>query len=345
MESRATWGLVLATGVTAATGADDATTLWGTGLPRVEATKIEVGPAQYLWGSTLLLAVPDKFQGYWPDYGYRWSNATYIELCGGTSKSTEADRAKLGRVRLVAETGEEAERLIGVELRPQGGQSDEVGNATSETENADAGFTVEQLCALLGDDAGRQRMESMVRLMAGTGIDLLTTGKWHLKTMKFEEEPDLQMADYMLLWMGSGIHEGINIANKVSWSAEGKPVVIWDYPSVVKWHKGYGRGAIRVVAFHEEPGYMLTKMGGVMDGGALKPTMSFQVNKGIVDLNFLGETKLKGAEVDIGILGVWADVAKYQEMIKPVELGLWLVTENAIPKGSLTPVIRVAESK
>ncbi len=348
MRSRTVVALVLGTTITATTGADDATVPtapWSTGLPRVEATTTEVGPAQYLWGSTLLLAVPDKFQGYWPDYGYRWSNAAYIELCGGASKSNEGESASLGRVRLVAESGDEGERLIGVQLRHQGEESDEVAERTSEPQEADTGFTVEQLCALFGDDAGRQRVESMVRLMAGTRINLLTTGKWHRKTFAVNEDPDLEASEYMLLWMGSGVHEGVDIANKVSWSAKGKPVVIWNYPSVVKLHKGYDKGASGVIAFHEEPGYMLTKTWGAMDVAAIDQPMSFQVSKGVVDASFLGNKKFQGPDIEIGILRVWADVAKFQEIISPMELKLWLVTENAIPTESLVPEIRVGENK
>lgn len=345
MRSRATVALVLGTTIAAATGADDPTAPWNTGLPRVEATKTDVGLGQYLWGSALLLAVPDNFQGYWPDYGYRWSNATYIELCGGTAKTNEAESENLGRVRLVAESGEGAKRLIGVELRPQTEKTEEGAERTPKPEDGDTGFTVERLCSLLEDDAGRQRVESMVRLMAGTGIDLLTTGKWDRETVQIKDDPDAQMAEYMLLWMGSGVHEGVDTAKKVSWSAKGKPVVIWDYPSIVRVHKGYGKGTVGVIAFHEEPGYVLTKTWGVRDVTAVEQPMSFQVSKGVVDATFLANAKFQDADAGIGILGVWANVAKYQQMIDQTDLKLWLVTENAVPIESLAPEIRVGEKK
>lgn len=345
MRSRTRYAAVLAATITVATHADDATAPWETGLPRVEATKTEVGPAQYLWGSTLLLVVPDKFQGYWPDYGYRWSNAAYIELCGGALRKNDGKSPNLGRVRLVAESGDEADRLIGVELRTRGGEPSEVAEKASEERHVDAAFSVEELCALLDEDAGRQRMESMVRLMAGTGINLLTTGKWDRKTINFEQETDFKMAEYMLLWLGSGVHEGVDIADKVSWSAKGKPVVIWNYPSVAKLRKGYGKTPAKVFALHDEPGYMLTSMGGGTYTEALDLTTSFQVNKGMIDYNVLEKTGVEVSNVEIGMLAVWADVAKFYEMVKPAERKLWLVTENAIPSRSLVPEIRVGEKK
>ena len=76
---------------------------------------------------------------------------------------------------------------------------------------------------------------------------------------------------------------------------------------------------------------------------ALDQTASFQVSKGMIDYNVLGKTGVEDSIVEIGILAVWADVAKYDEMVKPAERKLWLVTENAIPARSLVPEIRVGE--
>ena len=345
MNTRTVVAWVLGVSIATAIAADDAAAPWTTGLPRVEATKTEVGPGQYLWGSALLLAVPDKFQDYWPDYGYRWSNAAYIELCGAMANATDTAGESLGRVRLVAESGDKAERLVGVELRPATKRSEEEAQRTAKSQDAGTNFTMEQLCALLENDAGRQRIETMVKLMAGTGIDLLKTGKWHRQTMQVDEEPDTKMAEYLLLWMGSGVHEGVDVADKVSWSAKGKPVVIWNYPSVAKLHKGYGKGTEAVIAFHEEPGYVLTKTWGVQDVGAFEQAMSFEVSKGVVDGSFLPNAESADSDVEIGILGVWANVAKYQQMLNTTDLKLWLVTENAIPAGSLKPEIRVGEKK
>ena len=344
MTSQAIAALIVGATITVAVGAEDATAPWSTGLPRVEATKTEVGAGQYLWGGALLLAVPDKFQRYWPDYGYRWSNATYIELCGGTAKRNEVESEKLGRVRLVAESGDEAQRLIGVELQRQRRGTENEAERSPESENGDTGFTVEQLCNLLEDDAGRQRAESMVRLMAGTGINLLTTGKWE-KNIELSQETDPKLAEYILLWMGSGVHEGVDVANKVSWKAKGKPVVIWDYPTVVKWHTGNLRDTKEVVAFHEEPGYVLTKTRGMREAEAIEQAMSFEVTKGVIDSGFIANTKSQGVDIEIGILGFWANVSNYLQTIDPTTLKLWLVTENAIPIGSLKAEIRVGEKK
>ena len=173
MRTRIGWAAVLGATVAVTTQADDSTAPWEEGLPRVEATITVVGTGQYLWGSTLLLAAPDKFQGYWPDYGYRWSDAAYIELCGGALREEDGETPNLGRVRLVAESGDEAEQLIGVELRTRGGESSEVAESATEPADADTEFSVEELCALLDDESGRRRIETMVRLMAGTGINFL----------------------------------------------------------------------------------------------------------------------------------------------------------------------------
>ena len=345
MKSQAVLGIVLAGAVTVTTGADDSTAPWGGGLPIVEATKTKVGPGKYLWGSTLLLAVPDKFQGYWPDYGYRWSNAAYIDLCGGLGKSNEEERSNLGRVRLVAEAGEEAEKLIGVELRLEGEKSDEVSGGKSQAPGAQTEFTVQQLCALLSDDVGRQRVEAMVRLMAGTGIELLKTGKWHGKAFDIEQDLDLSKNEYMLLWMGSGVYDGLDVVDKVSWVEGGKPVIVWDHPSEVKLRTGYIKGGPIVVAFHEQPGYMLTQMGGVMDVAARDDPVSFQVTKGVVGRDFLASAKLQATNLDEAMFGVWANVATYEKFMKTKDLKVWLVTENAIPEKSLVPEIRVGEGE
>ena len=345
MKSQAVLGVVLAVAVTVATGADDSTAPWGGGLPIVEATKTDVGPGKYLWGSTLLLAVPDKFQSYWPDYGYRWSNATYIELCGGHGKSNEVERSNLGRVRLVAEVGKEAERLIGVELQPDGEKSDDVAGGKSQAPGEEAVFTVQALCALLSDDVGRQRVEAMVALMASTGIDLLKTGKWHGKAFEAEQVLDPSKNEYMLVWMGSGVHEGLDATDKVSWATGGKPLIVWDHPSKVKLHAGDIEGGPTVVAFHEQPGYMLTRMGGVMDVAARHDPVSFQVTQGVVETDFLASAQLQGADLVEAMFGVWADVGKYEKFMKPADLKVWLVTENAIPKKSLVPEIRVGEEE
>ena len=345
MRSRARWAAVLAATVTIAAYADQPTAPWEKGLPRVEATKTEVGPAQYLWGSTLLLAVPDKFQGYWPDYGYRWSDATYIELCGGSLTESDGESPDLGRVRLVAESGDEAEHLVGVELRTQGGEPAEVAEEEGKEQHADAGFSVEELCALLDESTERQRLKSVVTLMAATGINFLTTGTWDRKTVDFEKEMGLKVTEYVLLWFGSGVYEGVDTTNKVSWSAKGKPVVIWNSPSVVKLHKGYGKIPAKVFALHDAPGYVLTSMGGGTHSPTLDEAAGFEVTKGAIDDAMWGNTDQKEGNIQIGMLEVWANLEKYYEMRKLPEPKLWLVTENVIPMRSLVPDIRVGKKK
>ena len=345
MRSPSGWAAVLAAIVTIGTHADEAAAPWEKGLPRVEATKTEVGPSQYLWGSALLLAVPDKFQGYWPDYGYRWSNATYIELCGGSLRKSDGESPNLGRVRLVAESGDEAEQLIGVELRTEEGGAAEGAEEEREPQYAGAEFSVKELCALLDEETERQRLKSMVTLMAATGTNFLTTGTWDRKTVDFEKEIGLKMADYVLLWFGSGVYEGVDTTNKVSWSAKGKPVVIWNSPSVVKLHKGYGKIPTKVFALHNEPGYMLTSMGSGTYSPTLDKTASFEVIKGVIDVKATENAEPESSNIQIGMLEVWADVAKYYEMRKLPEQKLWLVTENAIPIRSLVPDIRVGKKK
>ena len=345
MKSQVLLGLVMVFAGTVAPSADDSIGPWGRGLPIVEATKTEVGPGKYLWGSTLLLAIPDKFQGYWPDYGYRWSNAAYVEMCGSLGKTGTAEGPNLGRVRLVAETGSEAERLIGVELRRDREQSEETPNGESPTPADKGEFTVGQLCALLSDDRARRRIESVVGLIAKTGVDVLKTGTWHGKTLDVAQDLGGQTSEYMLLWMGWGVEEGLDPADKVRWFTGGKPVIVWDHPSEVKLRPADGKSAPIVFAFHEQPGYMLTQMGGVMDVAVSGKPASFQVNKGVVGTDFLAATKLQPTNLHEVIFGVWADVAKYEQFLKPMNFNLWLVTENAIPKKSLVPEIRVGESR
>ncbi|MDE0458562.1 MAG: hypothetical protein OXI15_14810 [Chromatiales bacterium] len=345
MRTRTGWAAVLTVTVAVTTQADDSTAPWEQGLPRVEATITEVGTGQYLWGSTLLLAAPDKFQGYWPDYGYRWSNAAYIELCGGTLNKDDGEAPNLGRVRLVAESGDETEQLIGVELRTRGGESTEMAENATEPADADAEFSVEELCALLDDETGRRRIETMVRLMAGTGINFLTTGKWDVKPFSYDQEINVVMGDYIPLWYGSGVYEGLDITDKVSWRAKGKPVVIWNSPGVVKLHKGYGKIPRKVFTLHDEPGYMLASMGGGTYTSTLDQAASFEVIKGAIDFSALEKAGLEIANMEIGALTLWADVAKYHEMEKLAEQKVWLVTENAIPVRSLVPDIRVGEKR
>ena len=345
MKSQTVLGIVLAGAVTVTTSADDSTAPWGRGLPIVEATKTKVGPGKYLWGSTLLLAVPDKFQGYWPDYGYRWSNSAYIELCGGLGKSNDVESWNLGRVRLVAEAGEEAERLIGVELRADEEKSDEGLGGKSQAAGADSEFTVRQLCALLSDDISRRRVEAMVRLMAGSGIRILETGEWHGKEFDEAQDLGLRKNEYMLIWKGWGVGERSDVTDKVSWIAEGKPVIVWDHPREVNLRTGYGMNAPFIVAFYEQPGYMLTKMGGLSDVAVSGKPVNFQVTEGSVGMEFLKAEKLQDTDLEEVVLGVWANVAKYEELMKPMDLKVWLVTENAIPEKSLVPEIRVGESE
>lgn len=345
MRTRIGWAAVLGAAVAVTTQADDSTAPWEKGLPRVEATKTEVGAGQYLWGSTLLLAVPDKFQGYWPDYGYRWSEAAYIELCGGALREEDGETPNLGRVRLVAESGDEAEQLIGVELQTRGGESPKVAENATEPADADTEFSVEELCALLDDESGRRRIETMVRLMAGTGIDFLTTGKWDVKPFTNIEEFDVVMDDYIALWYGSGVYEGLDITDKVSWRAKGKPVVIWNSPGVVKLHKGYGKIPSKVFTLHDEPGYMLASMGGGTYTSTLDEAASFEVIKGSIISSALEKAGLEAKYIGTGTLTLWADVAKYHEMGKLAEQKVWLVTENAIPVRSLVPDIRVGEKR
>ena len=344
MKARVVAGLAVAVATTVATGAEDSTTPWGGGLPIVEATKTEVGPGKYLWGSALLLAVPDRFQEYWPDYGYRWSNATYVELCRDRGQSDSMESSNLGRVRLVAEAGEKAERLIGIELRPDGETANEPPSGESKTTTDKAEFTVEELCALLSDDVGRQRVESMVRLMAGVGTNVLESGKWHGKKLDFVQDAGLDKSKYMLLWMGSGVEEGLDVAGKINWVAEGKPVVVWHQPSKVTLESVYEMGGRPIVmAFYEKPGYMLTKMGGVMDITTSYEATTFQVVKGVIDKDFLVATNLQPTDLDEAMFGVWAEVEKYKQMMDQTDRKVWLVTENAIPKKSLAPEIRVGD--
>ena len=253
----------------------------------MEATKTEVGLGKYLWGSTLLLAVPDKFQGYWPDYGYHWSNAAYIELCGGRGKSNEVESANLGRVRLVAEAGEKAERLIGLELRTDGEKSDEEPGGKSQASGEKTEFTVRELCVLLDDDIARKRVETMVRLMAGSGIGVLETGVWHGKKMDEGQDLGLSKSVYMLIWKGWGVDEGLDVTDKVSWIAEGKPVIVWEQPREVNLRTGYGTDATGFVAIYEQPGYMLTKMGGVREIAFPGKPTNFQVTEGSIATEFL----------------------------------------------------------
>lgn len=153
MKSQVVVVFVMALTTTVTTGAQERTAPWGGEFPIAEATKTELSVGKYLWGSTLILAAPGKFQGYWPDYGYRWSNvADSKNWCSALGKRDAVKNSNLGRVRLVAEAGENEERLIGVELR-----SDDSGPST-EKEN----FTPQSLCALLSDGATRQRVDSMV---------------------------------------------------------------------------------------------------------------------------------------------------------------------------------------
>ena len=345
MRTRIGWAAVLGATVAVTTQADDSTAPWEVGLPRVEATITVVGTGQYLWGSTLLLAAPDKFQGYWPDYGYRWSDAAYIELCGGALREEDGETPNLGRVRLVAESGDEAEQLIGVELRTRGGESSEVAESATEPADADTEFSVEELCALLDDESGRRRIETMVRLMAGTGINFLTTGKWDAKPFSDIKEINFVMGDYIPLWYGSGVYEGLDITDKVSWRAKGEPVVIWNSPGLVKLHKGYGKRPTKVFTLHDEPGYMLASMGGGTYTSTLDEAASFEVIEGAIDFSALEKAGLETKDIETGTLTLWADVAKYHEMGKLAEQKVWLVTENAIPARSLVPDIRVGEER
>ena len=90
---------------------------------------------------------------------------------------------------------------------------------------------------------------------------------------------------------------------------------------------------------------MLTRMGGVMDVGARHDPVSFQVTQGVVETDFLASAQLQGADLVEAMFGVWADVGKYEKFMKPADLKVWLVTENAIPKKSLAPEIRVGEAE
>ena len=286
----------------------------------------------------MLLAVPNKFQGYWPDYGYPWSDATYLALCSGTAKRN-VESENLGRVRLVGESEDGAKGLIGVELWPRKEGAEERAERTPEPEDGKTGFTVERLCDLLEDDNGRERVESVVRVMAGTGIDFLKTGKWQ-QAIGPPDDTDPEMAEYILLWKGAGVDEGVDVADKVIWKEKGNPkgdpVVFWEYPGVVEWRKGNLEDTKELVAFHEQqPGYMLTKTWGAGQERTAamnqkRSTELFSVADGAVDYSDF--------PIDEGVWRLWANVKNEQ-----TETKLWLVTENAISIGSLSHEIRIGK--
>ena len=366
MTTRIVLGLVMALGTSMATNATPTRTTWVAGLPIIEDMKSEVGVWNFVWGSALILAAPGKFPGYWPDYGYRWSTSTYLELCRGPGHGQSVKDPYLGRVRMVAETPERTGHLIGIELQLEEHVDVIPAAGASRTSKDRPGLTLNQLCELLHDDVARIHIEAVVRAMATNPADILTSGTWDDAGISMAEN-GVSVIDheYILLWKGLGSDRRTTSDHDVKWSVAQRPeeVVVWKHPKHVQLRGpellegtgwiGYSTGAgidMEVVAAGKmdmdravhAPSYILTKIAGISDSPGEQKSTSFEVRDGgIVDMSFLSAANVRAEDLTKATtFAVWSKIARYTE--SGSNISVWLVTENAIRQGSLIPDIRAS---
>lgn len=355
MKTRIVLGLVIALVASMATNADATKTTWVHGLPIIKGMKSEVGIWNFLWGSTLILVAPRKFPGYWPDYGYRWSNSTYLELCGRLEHDLPAKDPYLGRVRMVAQNPENDERLIGVELQLEERIKETLATDKPRTSEDKPGLTLNQLCELLDDDIARTRAETVVRVMATDPTDILASGTWGSANTAIARSATAAMDyDYMLSWKGLGIDDPMAVGHDLKWTFEEGSEVVWRHPKHVQLRAqerldmAGSDTETKIVAamgfdqVAQAPNYMLTRMAGTWEPRKQPKDMTFEVIDGAVDSNFLSAANLKEADLTNATFGVWTNIAKYAELMRENNTSVWLVTENAIREGSLSPEIRVS---
>ena len=366
MNTRIVIGLLIALVASTATGDDATKPTWVDGLPIIKGTKSEVGFWNYIWGSALILAAPKKFGDYWPDYGYRWSNSAYLELCGWLGHDEPAPDAYLGRVRMVAATPQDAERLIGVELELE--EHIKATLAADESPrppaNSKPGLSLNQLCELFDDDVARTYTETVVRAMAADPADILSSGTWKSDQATFEVVRRAMDYDYMLMWKGLGLDIAAAGDHGVKWTLDPAHEVVWEQPKHVQLsaaqklleEAGFVPGAKVVAGIdmgekHQMAGYMLTMM--EASWGAQKasweaqksmPDITFKVTDGAVDHSgFYAAASLEAAELTNTTFGVWTSILGFAELMARKHVPVWLVTENAIRHESLSPEIRVGD--
>ena len=357
MNTRIVIGLLIALVASTATGDDATKPTWVDGLPIIKGTKSEVGFWNYIWGSALILAAPKKFGDYWPDYGYRWSNSAYLELCGWLGHDEPAPDAYLGRVRMVAASPQDAERLIGVEL-----ELEEHIKATLAADeslrppaNSKPGLSLNQLCELFDNDVARTYTETVVRAMAADPADILSSGTWKSDQATFEVVRRAMDYDYMLIWQGLGLDIAAAADHGVKWTLHPAHEVVWEQPKHVQLSAAqelleetrFVPGAKLVAGFNmgvrDRMAGLLTKVAARRGAQESTKDITFQVTNGTVDQDFYGAARLNAAELTNTTFGVWTSILEFAELMARKHVPVWLVTENAIRHESLSPEIRVGD--
>lgn len=160
--------------------------------------------------------------------------------------------------------------------------------------------------------------------------------------------------DIMLSWKGLGIDDPVAVGHDVKWTFEEGSEVVWRHPKHVQLRAqerldmAGSDTETKIVAamgfdqVAQAPNYMLTRMAGTWEPRKQPKDMTFEVIDGAVDSNFLSAANLKEADLTNATFGVWTNIAKYAELMRENNTSVWLVTENAIREGSLSPEIRVS---